>query len=88
MQRDSPICDWRAHTRYSPNEPARWWFFDIGIYVFLHVPLFFLATSVICGAAKTGAWAPCARPISFLPLLVPGIISYIIYIEMSSLCAV
>ena len=55
MQRESPICDWRARTRYSPNEPARWLFFDIGIYAFLHVPLLFLATSVICVSAKTGA---------------------------------
>ena len=54
MRRESPICDWRARTRYRPNEPARWLFFDIGIYAFLHVPLLFLAASVICVSAKTG----------------------------------
>ena len=88
MRRESPICDWRARTRYRPNEPARWLFFDIGIYAFLHVPLLFLVASVICISAKTGARAPCAGPIPFLPLPVPGVIFYIFYIEMTSSCDV
>ena len=84
MQRDSPICDWLARTRYSPNEPARSLFFDIGIYAYTCRCCFWPPASYAYQQKR--GHEPCARPISFLPLLVPWVISYIIYIEMSSLC--